>query len=120
MRDPRFEKSSGYFNPTRFDKSYAFIKEARENDKKLLKKSLKKTTNEERKKEIGKVIQRIANQERSEKQRSEKRTLKNQLIEEKKQMRKNDSKPVYVNKGTIFGSSKVRNVLIKLFVHSNR
>lgn len=99
MRDPRFEKSSGYFNPTRFEKSYSFIKEARDNDKRLLKRSLKKTNDEERKVEIGKAIQRISNQEQSEKQRSEKRKLRNQLIEEKKQMLKSDSKPVYVNKG---------------------
>ena len=62
-RDPRFDELSGKLNPDLFKKSYEFLKDVQQHEKKVLGARLKKIRNVDDKEKIARVLQRMTEQE---------------------------------------------------------
>ena len=59
IRDPRFDEKSGTLNTDLFEKSYAFLKEVKEGEKRLVQKAARKTRNTERREELQRLLQQM-------------------------------------------------------------
>uniref|UniRef100_T1ILR5 rRNA biogenesis protein RRP36 n=1 Tax=Strigamia maritima TaxID=126957 RepID=T1ILR5_STRMM len=97
-RDPRFGDLSGTYDDKLFRKSYYFVKDMKNNEKKELKIAYKKETDPEKKQELKLLINKYENQERSEKRKIEKSVKKAEAQREQKEQLKKGQKPFYRTK----------------------
>ncbi|XP_015783317.1 ribosomal RNA processing protein 36 homolog [Tetranychus urticae] len=103
VRDPRFEETSGTFNPTIFEQKYGnIIKEAKDKDKNELLSELKREKDPERITQIKYLLKRISEKEHAEEHSKNKLQLVKKLKEEKRKQLKLASKgPVFLKKSEI-------------------
>lgn len=97
-RDPRFDSLCGEFDDKRFRKSYSFLEEIRQKEKKQLIRQLKAEEDVEKRKRIKAVLQRMKNKEKDEMKKSKKEEQAAIEREEKIKLLQEGKKPHFRTK----------------------
>ncbi|XP_065833516.1 ribosomal RNA processing protein 36 homolog [Oscarella lobularis] len=100
-RDPRFDDRSGHLNPDLFRKSYAFVEDQKEKEKKLIKRQIKRTKSVGKKEKLSSLLQKVEQREREEKQREEKQKVNRELKKERHEKSRKGGKPFYLKKADL-------------------
>lgn len=106
MRDPRFDKTAGKFNPQLFKQSYGFVAELQSNELAQHKERLSKLTGLknlgpgqlEEKMKLEKVVQRLSSKMEGDKKKDFKNKIKTDWKKKERELVKNGKTPFFLKK----------------------
>eukprot|EP00112_Aurelia_sp_Birch-Aquarium-sp1_P009735 Seg2116.2 transcript_id=Seg2116.2/GoldUCD/mRNA.D3Y31 product="Ribosomal RNA processing protein 36-like" protein_id=Seg2116.2/GoldUCD/D3Y31 len=97
-RDPRFDDLSGKLNHELFKKSYAFLDEIKEKEKKEVRQRLKREKNAEKKAELHKLLQKLEQNEKKEKEDEHRKEKHREIKKKEMEAIKQGKKPYFLKK----------------------
>ncbi|KAL5009080.1 hypothetical protein ScPMuIL_014661 [Solemya velum] len=98
QRDPRFDDLSGAYSESFFQRSYSFLDDVKEREKRKLQQSLKKETNPEKKEKMNYLLNRMNQQELSKKQQQKRDELEKTLKKKEKELVSEGKTPYFLKK----------------------
>lgn len=95
-RDPRFDDLSGHYNEDLFKKSYDFLNDYRQTEKKEVQKALKKTTDSSRRSDLQFLLNEMQQREARATKAAAERKAKKELKKQQLELVKKGKKPFYL------------------------
>lgn len=101
VRDPRFDDISGTFREDIFHRDYSFIKDLKIEEKKKVKKQLKKEKNEEKKRKLKQLLNKMTQEEQTTETRQNKKKLLQDWKEKERERVKEGKTPYFLKKSDL-------------------
>ncbi|XP_038654794.1 ribosomal RNA processing protein 36 homolog [Scyliorhinus canicula] len=98
VRDPRFDDLSGEFKPDIYEKTYSFLSDVRNKEKKVIKKKLGKVKNAKQKEKLECLLQRMTQQDEVEKKNQQQRERMMKFKQSQRAKVQQGSKPYFLKK----------------------
>ncbi|KAL8620269.1 hypothetical protein ACOMHN_064559 [Nucella lapillus] len=105
-RDPRFDNISGTYREDCFHRDYSFIKDLKMEEKKKVKKQLKKEKNQEKKHKLKGILNKMAQEEQTSEIKQNKKKLLQDWKDKEREQIKEGKTPFFLKKGENCSSVK--------------
>ncbi|XP_078391086.1 ribosomal RNA processing protein 36 homolog [Cetorhinus maximus] len=98
VRDPRFDDLSGEYKPDIYDSTYSFLNDARDKEKQVIKKKLKKAKNQNLREKLESLLWRMTQQDEAQTQRQQQRERVKEFKQKQRERVQQGHKPYFLKK----------------------
>ncbi|KAL4639889.1 hypothetical protein GN956_G12470 [Arapaima gigas] len=98
LRDPRFDDLSGEYKPEIFEKTYSFISDIKQKEKKDVQNMLKKVKQPNKKEQLQLLLKRMENQESTQESRALRRQKELEFKKQQRQFAEQGHRPFFLKK----------------------